>query len=452
MDYTLAVYKSPEYENLSYSLALERLLDMGYPAEIASMKFDPDFPSRGLFLDKVLGNFLKIDRYGYILRCVHGRRVLNSNEIEQLYPPMQVHHDEIGKRFYLLNTLFNVVDACLFADLVDHFESKTQQQARQTPAEETDEPLLHGETFDISYSNLFQDVRSAVDFIHQQGMLKTRTMEDLERYIERDDRTAKLFDRLRKNGKKVFLMTNSGYKYTDKVMSYLVHGMLPEYENWKDYFDYIIVGAKKPLFFSEGTTLREVDLKTGSLKIGQIHELKEGHVYNGGSMRKLGEITGCTGPDVLYVGDHIFADIITSKKRHGWRNLLVVRELETEVNTWIAQQDTYNHLRNLEYIRAELYRGLDADSTEPPNIDALTSHMDSTIDKLSFAYNRYFGSLFQDGSKHSFFGMQVQRYADLYTSDCRNLLNYPMFYYFASWPSSLPHHLLGVDDIPSLPQ
>ena len=74
----------------------------------------------------------------------------------------------------------------------------------------------------------------------------------------------------------------------------------------------------------------------------------------------------------------------------------------------IAQQKTYLHLRNLEFIRAELYRGLDSETTEPPNIEALSHRMDETIEKLSESYNEYFGSLFQDGSKHSFFGMQVR--------------------------------------------
>merc|ERR1712188_213336 len=100
------------------------------------------------------------------------------------------------------------------------------------------------------------------------------------------------FDRIRASGKKLFLMTNSGFAYTDKVMSYMLdRSFNDQYENWKDYFDYIIVGARKPVFFQEGTTLREVDLETGSLKIGHIHELKSGHVYNGGSMKKFGDLT-----------------------------------------------------------------------------------------------------------------------------------------------------------------
>ncbi len=34
---------------------------------------------------------------------------------------------------------------------------------------------------------------------------------------------------------------------------------------------------------------------------------------------------------MLYVGDHIFSDVVVSKQRHFWRTLLVVRELEKEV-------------------------------------------------------------------------------------------------------------------------
>lgn len=39
----------------------------------------------------------------------------------------------------------------------------------------------------------------------------------------------------------------------------------------------------------------------------------------------------CTCPQVLYVGDHIYGDILRSKKTLGWRTMLVVPELETEL-------------------------------------------------------------------------------------------------------------------------
>ena len=30
--------------------------------------------------------------------------------------------------------------------------------------------------------------------------------------------------------------------------------------HWRTFFDYIVVDAKKPLFFEEGTSLKEVDI------------------------------------------------------------------------------------------------------------------------------------------------------------------------------------------------
>jgi hypothetical protein len=56
--------------------------------------------------------------------------------------------------------------------------------------------------------------------------------------------------------------------------------------------DYIIVGANKPAFFADGTTLREVNLETGALSISQISEFQKGHVYNGGSMQIFSQLSG----------------------------------------------------------------------------------------------------------------------------------------------------------------
>ena len=41
-----------------------------------------------------------------------------------------------------------------------------------------------------------------------------------------------------------------------KIMSYLLD--TPE-RKWESYFDYIVVDAKKPNFFGEGTVLRQID-------------------------------------------------------------------------------------------------------------------------------------------------------------------------------------------------
>ena len=55
-----------------------------------------------------------------------------------------------------------------------------------------------------------------------QGDLKRLTVENLSKFVQRDDRLPILLTRLRANGAKVFLLTNSDYNYTDKIMKYLL--------------------------------------------------------------------------------------------------------------------------------------------------------------------------------------------------------------------------------------
>ena len=85
---------------------------------------------------------------------------------------------------------------------------------------------------------------------------------------------------MHENNAKVFLLTNSDFTYCDvskflqnfnlnifqnivfmyfkKVMGYLLNDDEKQI-NWKSYFDYIVVDARKPLFFAEGTSLKEID-------------------------------------------------------------------------------------------------------------------------------------------------------------------------------------------------
>lgn len=101
MDYTLAVYNSPDFEELAYDMVLDKLIDIGYPKSIRKLKYDPNFPTRGLFLDRELGNLLKIDSFGNIIICVHGRTTLSKNRTAEFYPSMRVSSDEIARKYVL---------------------------------------------------------------------------------------------------------------------------------------------------------------------------------------------------------------------------------------------------------------------------------------------------------------------------------------------------------------
>lgn len=439
MDYTLAIY-TKEYEELCYNMIIDRLIGMGYPKSIKECKFDPDLTIRGLFIDQDFGNFLKIDNFGNINLCVHGKTVIPKSDVAKIYPSMRIHNQDIGKRYYPLNTLFSIPESCVYANLIEHFENLEYQSI--------DSFSIHRKDMDISYKNLWTDVHFAMDRMHLDGTCKAETLKAIEKYIIKTEKLSIWLHKLRQEGKKLFLLTNSPWEYTNTVMKYLLEGFNDEYDGWRSYFDFVIVSSNKPSFFDKGTTLREVDTETGQLKISKVSgSFKRGSVYHGGNIDILEEMAGITnGTTVLYVGDHIFADVRVSKKRHGWRTLLVVPELEKELKVWgkKSTQNIYNKLLSLEYAKAKMFRDhiYNSDSTSKPNMSEIQKSINLAVAEKDKAYNDLYGSLFSTGLRPSFFSMQVQRYADIYAPHYYNMLSYPMFYRFSPEPSLQPHETL----------
>jgi hypothetical protein len=60
MDYTLAEYLHPQYDEMIYEFAKQRLVDQGYPKSLLALKYEHEFAIRCLFIDTKLGNVLKI--------------------------------------------------------------------------------------------------------------------------------------------------------------------------------------------------------------------------------------------------------------------------------------------------------------------------------------------------------------------------------------------------------
>ncbi|XP_044738301.1 cytosolic purine 5'-nucleotidase isoform X2 [Chrysoperla carnea] len=434
MDYTLAEYKSPEYEKLGFDLVKTRLVSLGYPKEILEFEYDSSFPIRGLWFDTLYGNLLKVDSYGNILVCVHGFEFLKQSQVYELYPNKFLQLDE--SRVYVLNTLFNLPETYLLACLIDYFTNSRQYTASVNG-------IKVGELF-MSYQSIFQDIRGAVDWVHIQGDFKEKTIQNIERYVKKDERLPMFLNRIRESGAKIFLLTNSDYKYTDAIMSYLFdfpHGARADepHRNWKTYFDIIVVDARKPLFFGAGTIFRLVDTETGELKIGtHTGPLKGNEVYSGGSCDVFTDFIGAKGKDVLYVGDHIFGDILKSKKIRGWRTFLIVPELVQELHVWTDKCQLFTELQELDIKLGEMYKNLDSSTKEKPDISKLRSSIRDVTHKMDLSYGML-GSLFRSGSRQTFFSAQVVRYADLYAATFMNLIYYPFSYMFRAPAMLMPH-------------
>ncbi|XP_059408427.1 cytosolic purine 5'-nucleotidase-like [Carassius carassius] len=434
MDYTLAVYKSPEYESLGFDLTVERLVSIGYPQELLGFVYDPTFPTRGLVFDTMYGNLLKVDAYGNILVCAHGFNFLRGPDTRELYPNKFIQRDDT-ERFYILNTLFNLPETYLLACLVDFFSNCDRYSSCETGFKD-------GDLF-MSFKSMFQDVRDAVDWVHFKGTLKDKTVENLDKYVVKDAKLPLLLSRMNEVSK-VFLATNSDYKYTDKIMTYLFdfshgpkHGT--PHRPWQSYFDLILVDARKPLFFGEGTVLRQVDTTTGRLKIGTYTgPLQHGIVYSGGSSDIMCDLLGAKGKDILYIGDHIFGDILKSKKRQGWRTFLVIPELAQELHVWTDKSSLFEELQGLDVFLAELYKHLDSSSNERPDISTIQRRVKKVTHDMDMCYGMM-GSLFRSGSRQTLFASQVMRYADLYAASFINLLYYPFSYLFRAAHVLMPH-------------
>ncbi|TKR72562.1 hypothetical protein L596_019988 [Steinernema carpocapsae] len=429
MDYTLAYYKSPDYETMLFNRLVERMIAKGYPEDLKKFTYDSSFPVRGLWFDQLYGNLLKVDSFGNILVGVHGFRFMKAHEIEEFYPNKFLHH--IQGRVIILNTLFHLSEMHLLAALVHYFDSNSHYKPTANKT-----GVHSGDVF-MSYKSIAQDLQSAVDAVHNDGQMKQYVLENVEKYVVKDERIKAMLPMLRKNGSQTFLLTNSEYYYTNGIMTYLIG------PDWTSYFDLTVVDAKKPLWFAEGTVFRQVDVKTGSLKIG-IHKgpLKKGQVYSGGSCDAFRELVKARGKDVLYIGDHIFGDVLRSKKTRGWRTFLVVPELEHELTVWTERHQLFEQLSAVDKTLGKLYKNLDGASDQSCQVKPMIDDGVKVIRKLTHemdqAYGRL-GSLFRSGSRTTFFASQVERYADLYASSCYNLIYYPVFYFFRAPMMLMPH-------------
>src|SRR5574342_1126976 len=135
-------------------------------------------------------------------------------------------------------------------------------------------------------------------------------------------------------------------------MAHLLDGVLTEYPSWRNYFDLVVTGAMKPAFFSEGRPFLEVAPE--GTRDGPVRSLELGRFYQGGNLSDLEKLWGIGGDRVLYVGDHIYGDILRSKKSSLWRTCMVVEELERELAWLDRRQDVLAEMSRLEDLRVRV--------------------------------------------------------------------------------------------------
>lgn len=455
MDYTLAIYHREALDELTHGLTLKRLIERGYPAALTDIPFDANFAIRGLVIDKDTGHILKLNSHRHAMRGWHGLRPLTAEELAVYHrdPP---NLSDNKRRFALVDTLFELPETYIYAAVVDVME--TQGLA-------------------LNYEALATDVRNVVDGLHADGSLKDVVIADIPRFIQRDPDLAPALHRFRSAGKKLFLMTNSYADYTEHIMKFLLDGVHPDYPGWKQFFDVIITGASKPSFFrSQSPFLR---LNERGMVVGEERDrLERGVVYQHGNLKDFSRMLGLGGDQILYVGDHIYGDILRSKRDSNWRTAMIIPEMEDELACAWRHRDLFTSWSQLERRLQKMWSdvsfeqdllqrlasgvsdpGFDLTPEERAELEDTMRHLARQADRLrkerrdlaqesmrmanhiEDQFHPRWGALLKHGNEHSIFGEQVETYACVYTSRVSNFLNYSPAHYFRSPPDLLPHEV-----------
>ena len=446
MDYTLAIYRQSEMDRQSIDATLEKLVDRGYPDALLEMKYRTDFPIRGLLIDRKLGNVLKMDRYRYVKRAYHGFRELTREERRAAYHTRRLRPGT--GRYHWVDTLYALSEVAVYAAVIDHLENSGVP---------------------VDYGKLFTDVRECADLSHQDGSILDDVLSDLPRYVERDPDLGVVLHKLRSAGKRLFLLTNSGPEYTEAMMTYLLGDALEEYPSWRNYFDYVFTASKKPKFFTDKAPF--VDVETGQ----ELRAPERGRVYTGGNIADLERTLGLPGDEVLYVGDHIYGDVLRAKKESTWRTAMIIQEMDAElrvlrehavsfersaaleqardavqdqlreqqarlkrVERKLADPDLGTEKASFEAKRVLHRRSIDRLRAQLKELDAERGELDDALDQ---AFHPFWGSVFKAGAEVSSFGSQVEQYAGIYTSRATNLAQYSPMHYFQSPRHRMPHEL-----------
>jgi 5'-nucleotidase len=453
MDYTLAIYDQPQMDELQIQSTLARMLKRGYPEFLKDLTYDISFPIRGLMIDKKFGNVLKMDRYKVVHKAWHGMRELGKEQIRSLYQQRKIRLT--AARYHWIDTLYALSEVTMYASIIEAMERRG----------------LH-----VDYAQIFNDIRECIDEAHRDGSVLDAVANDFPRFVVRDPDLAQTLHKWRSAGKKLFVLTNSRWSYTEKMMTYLLAGAMPEYPTWRHFFDAVVVSAAKPAFFQERRPFLEREGET--LRPVSGH-LERGRIFEGGNLHDFERMIGVTGDRILYVGDHIYGDILRSKKESIWRTAMIIQEMNAEVLAQVECDLELQHLKDLEERRqksedelrflqlrfkeltrqVEAYQNggkglvptqvLEAERVRVKRgverVRALLRTVDQELAELETRVDRrfhaYWGSLLKEANETSSFGNQVEEYACVYTAKVSNFLAYSPLQFYRSPRDRMPHEM-----------
>ncbi len=442
MDYTIVRYNTEAFEELTHKEVLQKLVEeKEYPAEITKLKFDFERSIQGLVIDKKRGHLLKISRYGKVKEAYHGLEPLNFKTQQNIYSNRII--DLALHQFQSLDTSFSISNGVLYSQLVQ----------------------LKKEGLDIpDFYNLADDIKEMLDICHNDGTIKDQVREDLDRFIIKDKEIVHLLERYRDYGKKLMVITNSEYDYTKLLLDYAINPFLESHDDWTELFDITITLARKPAFFTNEASFLKIDLESG-LMSNHFGKVSNG-VYQGGSARQLQKDLDLDGEEILYLGDHIYGDVVSIKKTFNWRTALILDPLTEEIESINKSSTVQKKIDSLMDDKQELELEINAIEIKKfearkkkktpeekvksykeelnkvyAQIEKINTEISDLITVYRSHFNPYWGELMRAGQEESRMADQVEKYACIYMTRISDLFSHSPRTYFRPEKRILPHEV-----------
>lgn len=327
LDNTLVQYKIAKMVEMEYKVLVKFLIETkNYPAECLDKPIDFDFLQKGLILDFARGNLLKLNENGSIAKASHGTKFLTDSEISEVYGrdrkwnvtdeytenPLATWNGPLAEKMRTLLDYFDMPVSLIFGRMVDYIDAV--RSTGQKCEFELWPDILDGlrsmydrENFKLDKGGYFPEMkRNPDEYVHKASPALLNWLQEVSQK------------------KTTFLITGSHVNFANLTAT---HALGPD---WRKYFDFIGVFAKKPGFFTGAKPFVKLDgvLETIALEPGQ---LELGPIYSQGNWRDMMQLlakhTKKEHPKFLYFGDNIIQDVYTPAKFTKCDTIVVVEEM-----------------------------------------------------------------------------------------------------------------------------
>lgn len=434
MDYTLVRYDSQAFEEMTYKEIQKKLIEVkNYPTVIGQLKFKFNLAIRGLVIDKPHGNVLKLSTYSKVKHAYHGLKEIDFKSQQKIYQGLVIDLND-SDRYSIVDTTFSISYCTMYMQMI---ELKDKHPELNLP----------------DYKTIENDILEALDISHRDGTLKSQVKKNVKKFIIQDPEIVSALERFKKHGKKLWVITNSDYEYSRLLLDYSINPFLKEHKHWSDLFNIVVTAASKPRFFTDKMPLLQVDPVSGLMR--NHHGKIEDGIYQGGNAQTIQKSSGFTGEQILYLGDHIYGDVLSIKKTCNWRTALVIEELIEEIDALEKSDALSEEINSLMMDKVEFEQKLDAlfdkeiEKGKKPDKEKIQAHfqkiekVDKKIGKLIRAhsqfFNPYWGETMRAGVEPSRLAGQIEKYACIYMAKISDFAEYSPRTYYRPRKKTLPH-------------